>query len=392
MESTFPFAHLIAHLSTMMISSIGKKTTFGDQVKAVNVAQQYIDWDLLKDRYLLAAFDGARRLEKRSPRKRKRRKGWKTEQNEHSNAKQDTAMQILGLDAVINHALDAAGNANIASKQAAKEKEEKIKNLNAIIGNALTNAGLGDLAKQILQAEIRVQNINTTDDSIGGNVTDDAVGVGGNLTDDTAGVDDDVLAPSGNSTTAGDDTTAPGGNSTSTDDDATSPTGNSTSTDDATSPSGNSTSTDDATSPGTNSTGNGDDQPATGDDKTVDGDDATPSGSNSTTTGDDQPPAVGDDGTATGDDNMKPAVTKSPAGSGDNNGGKEFITIPKYEYNKGNCPDAGDSIAKVPCAPDNLDQLCDKYQEGSSFTKCWEACIPSFCCIHGTFIHSCTSS
>ena len=365
----------------MMTSSIGKKTTLGDQVKAVNIAQQYIDWDLLKDQYLLATFVSERRLEKRSPRKRKRRKGWKTEQNEHSHANQETTVQILGLDAVINHALDAAGNANIESKHAAKKKEEKINNLNAIIGNALTNAGLGDLAEQIMQAEIRVQNNNATDDSIGGNVTDDAVGNGGNVTDDavgnggnvtddavgnggnvtddTAGVDDDVLAPTNNPTVAGDNTTSSGGNSTVADDDA--------------------------TSSGSNSTANGDDQTSAGENSTV-------PGGNSTETGDDKLPTMGDDGTATGDDKIKPTVTTSPAGSGDNHEGKKFITIPKYEYNKGNCPDAGDSSAKVPCAPDNLDQLCDKYQDGSSFTKCWEACIPSFCCIHGTFVHSTAST
>ena len=66
---------------------------------------------------------------------------------------------------------------------------------------------------------------------------------------------------------------------------------------------------------------------------------------------------------------------------------KDFVDIPNYKYDEGNCPDDGDSDAAVPCAADlNLDVICDKYQEGSSFTACWEACIPSFCCIHGTSV------
>jgi len=52
-----------------------------------------------------------------------------------------------------------------------------------------------------------------------------------------------------------------------------------------------------------------------------------------------------------------------------------------YEYSKGNCPDAG-SLG-VPCAPDNLFELCNKYDRNNgSFRKCYEACGPAFCCIH----------
>jgi hypothetical protein len=57
----------------------------------------------------------------------------------------------------------------------------------------------------------------------------------------------------------------------------------------------------------------------------------------------------------------------------------EFIgkPIPVYRYAAGtNCRDT----TGVPCAPDNLRELCDK-QDGS-FSECFEACIPSFCCIH----------
>lgn len=52
-----------------------------------------------------------------------------------------------------------------------------------------------------------------------------------------------------------------------------------------------------------------------------------------------------------------------------------------YEYSKGNCPDAG-SLG-VPCAPNNLSKLCNKYDRSNgSFQKCFEACGPAFCCIH----------
>jgi hypothetical protein len=56
--------------------------------------------------------------------------------------------------------------------------------------------------------------------------------------------------------------------------------------------------------------------------------------------------------------------------------------IPVYSYDKGKCPDAGD-VAQLPCAPDDLEKLCNKYDDMGSFKKCFEACKPSFCCIHG---------
>jgi hypothetical protein len=56
--------------------------------------------------------------------------------------------------------------------------------------------------------------------------------------------------------------------------------------------------------------------------------------------------------------------------------------IPVYTYEKGNCPDPGD-VAKVPCAPDDLEKICDKYDDAGSLRKCFNACKPSFCCIHG---------
>ena len=37
----------------------------------------------------------------------------------------------------------------------------------------------------------------------------------------------------------------------------------------------------------------------------------------------------------------------------------------------------------MPCAENlSLRKICDKYDEQESFRACWEACKPSFCCIH----------
>ncbi|KAL7480808.1 hypothetical protein ACHAW6_006469 [Cyclotella cf. meneghiniana] len=53
----------------------------------------------------------------------------------------------------------------------------------------------------------------------------------------------------------------------------------------------------------------------------------------------------------------------------------------QYEYDSGACPDAG-SLG-VPCAPENLAQLCNKYdRDEGSFRECFQACGPAFCCIH----------
>lgn len=53
----------------------------------------------------------------------------------------------------------------------------------------------------------------------------------------------------------------------------------------------------------------------------------------------------------------------------------------QYEYSKGACPNAG-SLG-VPCAPDNLPLLCNKYnREEGSFRKCLDACKEGFCCVH----------
>jgi hypothetical protein len=54
-----------------------------------------------------------------------------------------------------------------------------------------------------------------------------------------------------------------------------------------------------------------------------------------------------------------------------------------YNFGRGNCPDAGSS--GVPCAPDDLPGMCDKYGGSGSFRSCLDACVPSFCCIHDAF-------
>eukprot|EP00571_Detonula_confervacea_P009877 CAMPEP_0172302018 /NCGR_PEP_ID=MMETSP1058-20130122/3786_1 /TAXON_ID=83371 /ORGANISM="Detonula confervacea, Strain CCMP 353" /LENGTH=385 /DNA_ID=CAMNT_0013012345 /DNA_START=66 /DNA_END=1220 /DNA_ORIENTATION=+ len=52
-----------------------------------------------------------------------------------------------------------------------------------------------------------------------------------------------------------------------------------------------------------------------------------------------------------------------------------------YEYSKGACPNVG-SLG-VPCAPDNIASLCNKYDRtNGSFRACIDACKPAFCCIH----------
>jgi len=52
-----------------------------------------------------------------------------------------------------------------------------------------------------------------------------------------------------------------------------------------------------------------------------------------------------------------------------------------YQYSKGNCPNPG-SLG-VPCAPPNVDQLCNKYDRvNGSLKACINACKPAFCCIH----------
>ena len=52
-----------------------------------------------------------------------------------------------------------------------------------------------------------------------------------------------------------------------------------------------------------------------------------------------------------------------------------------YRYKNGRCPQPGSE--GVPCAEDsNLRKICNRYDPLGSFRKCWELCLPSFCCIH----------
>jgi hypothetical protein len=63
------------------------------------------------------------------------------------------------------------------------------------------------------------------------------------------------------------------------------------------------------------------------------------------------------------------------------------IPIEIDRYDRGNCPDGGNvKDPPLPCAPDNLSKICDKRDPEGSFKACFEACSPSFCCIHGTFV------
>ena len=58
--------------------------------------------------------------------------------------------------------------------------------------------------------------------------------------------------------------------------------------------------------------------------------------------------------------------------------------IPVYTPSSGNCPGPGNVAATpIPCAPTNLNNICSKYDDAGSFKACFEACKPSFCCIHG---------
>ena len=58
------------------------------------------------------------------------------------------------------------------------------------------------------------------------------------------------------------------------------------------------------------------------------------------------------------------------------------VVIPVYTYDRGNCPKKGST--GLPCSPDNLAQLCSKYdkRDRGTFSACLKACEPSFCCIH----------
>ncbi|KAK1745366.1 hypothetical protein QTG54_003290 [Skeletonema marinoi] len=79
------------------------------------------------------------------------------------------------------------------------------------------------------------------------------------------------------------------------------------------------------------------------------------------------------------DEHAQPLATnRALQGGGDDFDGDVFD---QYEYSKGNCPNSG-SLG-VPCAPDNLPFLCNKYnRDEGSFRECLSVCKPGFCCIH----------
>lgn len=77
-------------------------------------------------------------------------------------------------------------------------------------------------------------------------------------------------------------------------------------------------------------------------------------------------------------DEQQPLAVSQRALQKDNFDGDVFD---QYEYSKGNCPNPG-SLG-VPCAPDNLPLLCNKYnRDEGSFRKCLIACKEAFCCVH----------
>lgn len=75
----------------------------------------------------------------------------------------------------------------------------------------------------------------------------------------------------------------------------------------------------------------------------------------------------------------KPTRAPVPTSRNPNAGG---VVIPTYVYDRGNCPEKGST--GLPCAPNNLAQLCSKYDSKNlgRFSTCLKACEPSFCCIH----------
>eukprot|EP00547_Thalassionema_nitzschioides_P013060 CAMPEP_0194261996 /NCGR_PEP_ID=MMETSP0158-20130606/46317_1 /TAXON_ID=33649 /ORGANISM="Thalassionema nitzschioides, Strain L26-B" /LENGTH=929 /DNA_ID=CAMNT_0039002139 /DNA_START=67 /DNA_END=2856 /DNA_ORIENTATION=+ len=73
---------------------------------------------------------------------------------------------------------------------------------------------------------------------------------------------------------------------------------------------------------------------------------------------------------------IAPLPPSSPPTQGGMDGG--LVRIPVYEYDRGNCPNAGST--GLACAPKNIHVLCSK--SGGLFRDCLQACEPSFCCIH----------
>ena len=83
--------------------------------------------------------------------------------------------------------------------------------------------------------------------------------------------------------------------------------------------------------------------------------------------------------TPTGMLTRAPVQTTVPTARKPTEGG---VVIPTYTYDRGNCPNKGST--GLPCAANNLAQLCSKYdmKDPGRFSICLQACEPSFCCIH----------
>jgi len=70
-----------------------------------------------------------------------------------------------------------------------------------------------------------------------------------------------------------------------------------------------------------------------------------------------------DDDTAGTNDDAMPAIVDNTGAVGD------VVMLLVYNYTRGNCPDPGNSTLAVPCAPDDLGELCDKYENNGSLSK-----------------------
>ena len=145
------FVHMILAIST------DQRIALLDHTKAVNEAQQYVDWPLLKDRYLIASFDRERRLGKRPARTRKRRR------------KNDW-----------NVAEDGRVDSKTSDKDALElKKAETLSSLTSLIADAAKNAGFDNIQEQIQDAQNRVQPRQDTTAPVGTTapvVTDDILG------------------------------------------------------------------------------------------------------------------------------------------------------------------------------------------------------------------------
>lgn len=77
----------------------------------------------------------------------------------------------------------------------------------------------------------------------------------------------------------------------------------------------------------------------------------------------------------------RPSPPQQSSSRQDNN--NDFVDIPIYQYDQGNCPDSGST--GLPCAANSrLSDICSPYSETGRLSECILACAPSICCIHDT--------